>query len=120
MQVDKIEEIDAVIERNLRRFNDSNERARLDLMLFNQLSRQMLKMLRIITAPNGHLVHIALKGFGLSSAVKLVAFTAGHTLRELEMHEQFTDDEWRSELRQALLTCAVSEEKPLTLYLDEY
>jgi dynein heavy chain len=81
MQVDKIEDIDSVIERNLSRFNDSNERVRLDLMLYNQLSRQMLKMLRVITAPNGHLVHIALKGFGLSSAVKLVAFTAGHTLR---------------------------------------
>jgi hypothetical protein len=87
LQVDRIGVIDAVIERNLVRYNDSNERARLDLMLYNQLSRQMLKMLRVLSAPNGHLVHVAPKGFGLSSALRLVAFTAGHGLREPDVHE---------------------------------
>lgn len=99
MQVDRVDDIDRIIEGNLARFNDSNERARLDLMLYNQLSRQMLRMLRVLSAPNGHLVNIAMKGFGMNSVVKLVAFAAGHALREVEMHEQFTDDEWKSELR---------------------
>jgi hypothetical protein len=87
MQVDRIDDVDRIIEGNLARFNDSNERVRLDLMLYNQLSRQMLRMLRVLSAPNGHLVNIAMKGFGMNSVVRLVAFAAGHVLREVEMHE---------------------------------
>jgi dynein heavy chain len=119
MEVDRVDEIEKIIEGNLDRFNDSNERVRIDLMLYNQLSRQMLKMLRILSAPNGHLLNISMKGFGMNIVVKLVSFAAGHTLREIEMHEQFTDDEWKSELRQALIVCA-TEDKPLTFFIDEY
>jgi hypothetical protein len=38
----------------------------------------MLKMLRVISAPGGHLINVALKGYGMSAATKLVAFAAGH------------------------------------------
>jgi hypothetical protein len=35
MSIDRIDEIQSVIEQNLERYNDSNERVRIDLILFN-------------------------------------------------------------------------------------
>jgi hypothetical protein len=76
--VDDVGAIGKVIDANLERYNDSNERVRIDLILYNTLNREMLKILRVISTPNGHLVHVSMKGFGLSSVMKLVTFAAGH------------------------------------------
>jgi len=38
----------------------------------------MLKILRVIAAPNGHLINVAMKGYGMKSLMKLVAFEAKH------------------------------------------
>ena len=119
MEVDRVDEIQKVIEGNLERYNDSNERVRVDLMLFNQVNRLMLKMLRVISTPNGHLVNVAMKGYGMNSVVKLVTFAAAHQLRELEVYEGFQAEEWRGELRRAVVYCG-NEDKPLTFVVDEY
>jgi hypothetical protein len=37
----------------------------------------------------------------------------------MAIHEGFTEEEWRGELRRALQTCA-NEDGPLTFYIDEY
>ena len=66
MEVEKINEIEKVVASVLERHNDSNERTRIDLMLFNHLCRIMLKILRAISMPNGHLVNVAMKGFGVN------------------------------------------------------
>ena len=79
----------------------------------------MLKMLRVISAPGGHLINVAMKGYGMNSAIKLVAFTAGHLLKELEVYEGFQLDEWQGELRRAVIYCG-NEDKPATLFVDEY
>ena len=63
MEVEKINEIEKVVASVLERHNDSNERTRIDLMLF---SRIMLKILRAISMPNGHLINVAMKGFGVN------------------------------------------------------
>jgi hypothetical protein len=119
MEVDKVDDIQRVIEGNLERYNDSNERVRLDLMLFNQVNRLMLKMLRVITTPNGHLINVAMKGYGMNSIIKLVTFAANHQLRELAVYEGFQSEEWYGELRRSVIYCG-NEDKPLTFFVDEY
>ena len=76
-------------------------------------------MLRIISSPRGHLLNVAMKGLGMNSIIKLVTFAANHQLKELEMHEGFSDDEWNNALKACLLYCG-NEAKPLTFYIDEY
>jgi hypothetical protein len=120
MEVDSVAEIGKVIEASLDRYNDSNERVRLDLILYNKLNREMLKILRVIAAPNGHLINVAMKGFGMSSVIKLTTFAAGHQLSELDVCEGLATEEWHNELRRATLACGGEEAKPLTLFLDEY
>jgi len=103
MEVDRIDEIQKIIEGNLERHNDSNERVRIDLMLYNQINRMMLKIMRVIQSPGGHLINVAMKGHGMKSIIKLVGFAAQHTLRELEVYEGFHMDEWHQELRRCVI-----------------
>jgi len=79
----------------------------------------MIKMLRVLSAPNGHLINVAMKGFGMSAAVALVAFAANHTLHSPETHQGHSTSEWQSGVRQALVACAIAD-RPATLQLDEY
>ena len=119
MEVDKVENVQKVIENVLERYNDSNERTKLSLMLFNQLNRLMLKILRVIQIPGGHLINVALKGYGLNQVMKLVTFAAGHYLHHLEVYDNYGTDEWHTDLKKCLAYCA-SDDKPITLYVDEY
>ena len=118
-EVSNIEDVQKLIQGALIKYNDSNERVRLDLMLFNQVNKLMLKMLRAISTPNGHLINVAMKGYGMNSVIKLVAMSAGHVLKELEVYEGFQMDEWQGELRRAIIYCG-NEDKHVTFVVDEY
>lgn len=72
-------------------------------MLFNQINRMMLKIIRVIQSPGGHLINVAMKGYGMKSIIKLVGFAANHTLRELEVFEGYNLEEWHSELRRSVI-----------------
>mmetsp|Transcript_42572 Transcript_42572/g.65306 ORF Transcript_42572/g.65306 Transcript_42572/m.65306 type:complete len:94 (+) Transcript_42572:5844-6125(+) len=88
-------------------------------MLYNQINRHMLKILRILTQPNGHLINVAMKGYGMNTMMKLVTFAAGHQMRELEVHESYSLEEWQGELRRAVIYCG-TDDKPVTFFIDEY
>lgn len=75
--------------------------------------------MRVIQSPGGHLINVAMKGHGMKSIIKLVAFAATHTLRELEVYDGFHMDEWQAELRRCVIQ-AGNDNKPVTLYVDEY
>lgn len=65
------------------------------------------------------MINIAIKGYGMNSVVKLVAFTAGHLLKIPEVYEGYQIDEWQGELRRTLIYCA-TQDKPACLFIDEY
>lgn len=113
------DKVEVVIRSFLERYNDSNERVRLDLMLYNQLNRQLLKILRVITCPGGHLINVAMKGFGMNSIMKLACFIAQQQLHEPENYEGIQIDEWQGKLKQTILQ-AITEDKQVTFFVDQY
>lgn len=70
-------------------------------------------------SPCGNVVNVAMKGYGMKAVVNLVTYTAGQILKEIDMYEGFTDEEWRGELRRCLMQIG-NEDKQITLYVDEY
>ena len=60
-----------------------------------------------------------MKGFGMSSVMKLVTFACGQQLRELDICEGLSAEDWHAELRRCVLGCG-EEEKPVTLFVDQY
>lgn len=83
------------------------------------MTRTILKILRAITIFDGHLVIVGLKGFGIASMTKLANFIANSCPVQLDMHTNFNDDEWKTELQRALMYCSL-ENRSLSLIIDEY
>lgn len=118
-EVQDVSKIQKVIEAELERFNDQHDKVKIDIYLYNQLNRHMVKMLRVLSVPNGHLLNVAMKGFGMSRVTELVCFAAGHRLFKFDTYQGYSTAEWQADLKTVLQTCATAD-KPVTLYLDEY
>ena len=118
-EVTDLAESAKLIESTLERHNDSNERARLDLIVFSRLARDVLKVTRALAVPGGHLVIISMKGFGMTSVVRLCAHTLGQHLRELDVSQGLLREDWHTELRRAILA-AGEEGRAMTLFTDQY
>jgi len=80
---------------------------RIDVYLYNQLNKHMIKVLRVLSTSNGHLVNVAMKGFGMSSVVNLVSFAAGHSYHTFETYQGYGEPEWQADLRSVLYLCAI-------------
>ena len=53
------------IEQNLEKYNESSERSKLNLTLYREFCRHLLKIIRAINVHDGHLIMVGLKGFGM-------------------------------------------------------
>jgi hypothetical protein len=79
----------------------------------------MIKIFRILSTANGHVLNIAMKGFGMTNVVNLVSFAAGHQFHTFETYQGYGHVEWHNDLKAVLIQCAVND-KPATLFLDEF
>ena len=43
---------------------------------------------------NGHLINVAIKGFGMTNVVSLVSYAAGHTFKTFETYTGYGEAEW--------------------------
>jgi hypothetical protein len=61
-EIDNIKSTHEIIERCLYKYNDSNERQHINLILFQELNKTVIKLRRVLDSSNGHIMIIALKG----------------------------------------------------------
>lgn len=95
----------SAIENSLEKYNDSNDRQKITLILFGEINKTLIRVVRAISSSNGHLIIIALKGVGVSLINKLATFQANYIYKDIELHANFNTDEWRSEMRRNLIAC---------------
>lgn len=78
-----------------------------------------MKVMRAINTHDGHVIIVGMKGYGISMMTKLACFASGIQYNKMELHPNFTDEEWRADLRKNIIYTA-SEDKPLAYIADEY
>ena len=78
-----------------------------------------MKIIRAVSMHDGHCIIVGLKGYGISMMIKLACFAAGIGFNKMELHPNFVDEEWRSDMRKNIITAA-SEDKPHAYVCDEY
>ena len=102
----------------LEKYNEQSG-SKISLILYHELNKHLLKIVRAVNVHDGHLIIVGLKGFGISSLTSLACFVSGVQLNKMELHPNFTDDEWRQEMRKNIIYAA-SDDKPLAYVCDEY
>lgn len=75
------------------------------LFIFKQMIVNLMKILRILSIPNGHLVVVAYKGQGIGTIQRLSSFYSKMMLKELTNEAEYSVDEWRMELRKLISHC---------------
>lgn len=92
---------------------------KLNLVLYDELYRHLFKIVRAINLHGGHLIVVGLRGFATGELIKLATFIAGKTYSTLEMHPEFSDQDWKQELRFKIIETG-QDDKPICFVLEEY
>jgi hypothetical protein len=78
-----------------------------------------MKIIRGVNMHDGHVIVVGMKGYGISMLTKLACFASGIQHIKMELHPNFIDEEWRSDMRKNIIYSAM-EDKPLAYVCDEY
>jgi len=108
-----------MVQAQLGKYNEQTDRPNLELILYSELVKHLLKILRGIAQPDGHLIVVGLRGYGITQLIKLAAFISQIQYNGMDISNSFTDDDWLNELRR-ILTYAIEEDKPACYVVDEY
>ena len=82
------------------------DKRKLSFVLYDELVRHLLKILRAINIHGGHLILVGLKGYAVSWLVKLATFITSKNTFFLEMHSEYGTNEWLGDLRTRLISAA--------------
>ena len=115
--IDKL--INDKIEAQLQKYNEQPDKQRISLTLYREFNRHLMKILRAVNMHDGHVIIVGMKGFGISMLTKLACFASGIQYNKMELHPNFTDEEWRADMRKNIIYSA-SEDKSLAYICDEY
>ena len=88
-----------ILEQQIERYNEQQDRRKLNLVLYDELIKNLLRITRAITIYGGHLMIVGLRGFATGELVKLASFCSSKMYRPLEINPDFTDHDWSQTLK---------------------
>ncbi|CDW77756.1 dynein heavy chain axonemal [Stylonychia lemnae] len=119
VEIENINRVGEAIDKMLEKYNEASDRSQINLILFNDINRILLKMVRVLSTSNGHMLVVTVKGSGITNLQKLASFSLGYQLKQLEMLPGFSLEEWRLEMKKLLLR-AGQDDKPVVLSMDQF
>lgn len=91
----------------------------MNLVIYDELYKNLFKIVRAINIHAGHLIIVGLRGFATGELTKLATFIASKQYSTLEMHPDFNDTDWKQELRQKVIETG-QDDKQICFVLEEY
>lgn len=71
--------------------------------MYDEMYRTLFKLVRAINIHTTNLIVIGLRGFATGELIKLSVFISTKVYTTLEMHPEFSDQDWRQELRNKIV-----------------
>ena len=109
------------IKRQFRRFIEQYNGINADtieIVLFEEAIKHVLRVVRVITMPQGHLLFVGLGGLGRKLLLRLAAFIAGFELKSVERQASFGVKEWREGLVEVMRGAGISNKKTVFMMKD--
>ena len=100
-----------LITRQIDRYNEQQDTKKLSLVLFDELYTHLFKIMRAINTHGGHLIIVGLRGFATNELMKLAAFILGKQFSALEMHPEFSDSDWKQNLRSKIIAASQDDKQ---------
>ena len=102
----------------LRNYNEEKP-DKLNLVLFSTAIEHLVRIVRIVSCPNGHAFLVGVGGSGKRSLAKLSAFICGFTVFQIELTKKYEyEKDWMDDLIEMFQKCGVQDDKTMFLFSD--
>jgi hypothetical protein len=108
-----------LLDQHIERYNEMQDRRKLNLVVYDELIRNLLRIMRAVTIYGGHLIIVGLRGFATGELIKLASFCSAKQFTPLEINPDFKDYDWCETLKSYVM-CAGAEDKQLCVVIDEH
>jgi dynein heavy chain len=108
----------SIIVTYLEEYNKPPQNNRLDLVLFPECLEHISRVCRILRQPRGNALLVGVGGSGKQTLTRLSAFIAGTKFDTLEIKKNFTQNDFRENLKKAMLPCGIKNERTTFLIND--
>lgn len=114
---DDIAKLKKISETKLAEYNES--KAMMDLVMFEQAIRHVLRISRILMFPGGHALLIGVGGSGKQSLSKLAAFICHYDVFQISVTSDFGVNDLKEHLKEMYRKSAVKPGEPLVFMLTD-
>lgn len=94
-----IEAIRKIANQKLAAYNEKYSSKQMNLVLFDDALKHMLRITRIINSPSGNCLLVGVGGSGKQSLTKLAAFTCKHVFFQISLTKSYNDNNLKDDIK---------------------
>ena len=117
-QVTSLSSLTNTVSSALEEHNESY--ATMDLVLFEDAVKHVCRVSRILNSPAGHALLVGVGGSGKQSLARLSAFICSATVQEISVSANYTENDFKEDLRSIYYKAGVKDEKVMFFLRDSH
>eukprot|EP01138_Halocafeteria_seosinensis_P009362 gb/GECG01009567.1/.p1 GENE.gb/GECG01009567.1/~~gb/GECG01009567.1/.p1 ORF type:complete len:4452 (+),score=647.06 gb/GECG01009567.1/:1-13356(+) len=117
-QVTSMSSLTNIVSQALQEHNESY--ATMDLVLFEDAVKHVCRVSRILNSPAGHALLVGVGGSGKQSLARLAAFICSATVQEISVSANYTENDFKDDLRSIYYKAGVKDEKVMFFLRDSH